>query len=256
MAKVVSDVVEERIKIFAINKKYKEKPFLVTAVTDVNLKKFVTGQEHLTAAELAKSELVIKPEDNYMIRNNDEFILRRVGDKYDLTRDYALYCLLQVVPEVAPSRSEAIQGTHLFYLENYEKEAKEKVSLSKMRAKAYAKVADVASLVDMVDMLFYFGETAASVSSSRAEAKIYELVEARADEVVKYFDNAEASRKLVFVKKLLYYNIIKKQSNGYLMYGDIVLGANDKEASVFIFDNKNEKVYIPLEDQLKKSILA
>lgn len=252
MAKEVG-YVEERIKIYAVNKKYKEKPFLVTAVTDPIKKVYVTGQEHLSKTDLSNSELVISHKENYMVRNGDELILRKKNEKYELSRDYALYCLLRVVPEIANSKDEVINGSHLFYMQNFEQEAEKKISTSKVRAQAYAKVANFVSLTDMADMLFYFGETAANASHKRAEAKIYELVEAKPAEVIEYFDKSEMSTKIVFIKKLLYYNIVKKQTNGYLIYGDVVLGANENEAAVFVFDVKNDKVYVPLKDQLNKA---
>lgn len=253
MAKTQAEIVEERVKIYAINKKYKEKPFLVTAVTDPINRKFVTGQEHLSEDELSKSELIISHKENYMLRNNDELVLQKKGNKYLLTRDYALYCLYMVVPEIAKSKDEAINGTHFFYMQNLEKEAEKLIDISKVRAKAYAKVDSLVALTDMSDMLFYFGETAANASHKRAEAKIYELVEKSPKEVVEYFEKAESSRKLVFVKKLIYYSLIKKQTNGYLFYGDVMLGAGEMEAAAFLFDDKNEKIFIPLKDQLDKA---
>lgn len=253
MAKV-EEYVEERIKVYAVNKKYKEKPFLVTAVTDPIKKVYVTGQEHLSKTELSNSELVISHKENYMVRNGDELVLRKKNDKYELSRDYALYCLLRVVPEIANSKDEVINGNHLFYMQNFEQEAEKKISISKVRAQAYAKVSTFVALTDMADMLFYFGETSANASHKRAEAKIYELVEAKPSEVLDYFANSEMSQKIVMIKKLLYYNIIKKQTNGYLVYGDITLGANEKEAAVFVFDAKNDKVYVPLKDQLDKAV--
>jgi hypothetical protein len=245
--------VEERVKLYAVNKKYKEKPFLVTAVTDTVNRVFVTGQEHLSADELKSSELVINASDNHMIRNNDELVLLRFPNgSYKLNRDYAIYCLLQVVPEVAKSKDDVISGFHLFYMQNFEQEAEKKISISKVRAKAYAKVVDLATLKDMMDILFYFGENAANATQKTAEAKIYGIVETRPEEIVTYFENIELSNKLVFVKKLIHYALIKKQTNGYLVYGDVVLGANEKEATVFLYDDKNNKVYVPLKDQLDK----
>jgi hypothetical protein len=253
MAKTI-EMTEERVKIYAVNKKYKDKPFLVTAVTDNKTRSLLTGQEHLSQAELSKSELVIDPNDHYMIRNSDELVLRRdAKGKYELSRDYALYCLLQVVPEVASSRSEVVSGTHLFYMENLEKEAEKKLSTYKSQGLASAKIAELATLSDMIDMLFYFGESAVNVSSARAESKVYELAHTRSQEVLDYFNKKEESRRLVFIRKLLHYRIIVKQANGYLVYGDITLGANDNEAANFVFDNKNDKVFIPLKDQLDKA---
>ena len=254
MAKTQETVIE-KVKFFAVNKKYKEKPFLATAVTDPVLRKFITGQEHLSAAELSRSELVIDPKENYMLRNNDELTLERVGAKYNLTRDYALYCLFSIVPEIARSKDDVIAGTHLFYMQNLEREAEKNISDAKVRAKAYAKVTDLISLTDMSDMLFYFGETAARATTTRAEAKIYELVERTPNAVLEYFDKSEESRQLVFVKKLIYYGLIKKQTNGYLFYGDIMLGADEKEASIFLYDDKNSKIIVPLKDQLDKAML-
>ena len=47
--------------------------------------------------------------------------------------------------------------------------------------------------------------------------------------------------------------ISKAEANGYLMYNKVVLGANEEEAAAFLYDNKNESIYIPLKDMLDKS---
>lgn len=244
----------EKVKIFAINKKYKEKPFLVTAVINAQTGEYITGQEHLTKTQRASSELVIVPEENYMIRHNDELRLKRTGDKYELNRDYAIYCLLQVVPEIAKTRTEATSSRHLFYLENYEKEAEQVVSVSKLRAKAYALVADKVSLEDMADILFYFGAAPSNMTQTRAEARIYELVEERAEDVIEYFTNATKARKLVFIRKLIHYGVLSKQRDGYIYYNDQLLGATEEEAGNTVFEKDNDKVYQALQDQLRKAL--
>lgn len=244
---------QEVVKLYAVNKKYKEKPFLATAVTDPILKKFVTGQEHLTESQLSKSDLIIKHTENYMLRNNDELVLEvKPNGEYVLNRDYALYCLYSVVPEIAKTKDDVVMGVHLFYMQNFEKEAESKISVSKVRAKAYAKVSELVTLQDMVDILFYFGDNATNMTPVRAEARIYGLVETIPSEVLEYFKDLAQSQKMVFIKKALANSFIKKQSNGYLLYGDIMLGANEQEAATFVFDDRNSKVYAPLKDQLDK----
>lgn len=244
---------QEIVKLYAVSKKYKEKPFLVTAVTDPEKKKFVTGQEHLSESQLSKSDLIIRHTENYMLRNNDELVLEvKPNGEYILSRDYALYCLYNVVPEIAKTKDDVISGTHIFYMQNFEKEAQKTISVSKVRAKAYAKVTELVTLQDMVDILFYFGDNATNMTPTRAEAKIYGLVETNPSGVLEYFENVAQSQKMVFIKKAIFNSFIKKQSNGYLLYGDVTLGANEKEAAAFVFDDKNSKIYAPLKDQLDK----
>jgi hypothetical protein len=255
MAKVNEDVAisEERIKIYGVNTKHKEKPFLATGIQDNVTKQLLTGQEDYSDKELKEFDFTINPNDHYMIRHNDELVLLKKGEVYIKNKALALYNLYKIQPNVAHSRSEVIQGVHDFYLQNFEAEADVKIKQSKIKAKAGGKVSDM-NLTDMINMLYYFGDNAASLSTKRAEARIFEIAESSPEEVIKYFDDLEDNQKIVFIKKLLSKGFIyKAEGNQYLMYNKIVLGANEVEAAAFLYNNANEAIYLPLKDMLDKS---
>ena len=244
---------EERVKIFAVSAKHKEKPFLATGVTDDRTKRLLTGQEDLSEIELKKQEFIIDGLANYPIRHNEVLVLLKKGDVYVPNKAYALYNFYKIQPNVAHSSSEVVKGVHDFYLQNFEAEAERKISASKLKAKASAKIVDM-NLTDMINMLYFLGENAGSLSTKIAEARAYELAETNPSGVVKYFDDLEDNQKIVFVKKLLSKGFIKKaEGSSYLMYNKIVLGANENEAAAYLYDNKNESIYLPLKDMLDKS---
>lgn len=244
---------EERIKVYAVSLKHKEKPFYATGVTDDKTKKYLTGQQDLSPEELKKEEFIIDPMQNYMIRNNDDLVLLKKGEVYIHNRDYALYNFYKIQPNIAHSAGEVIKGTHDFYLQNFEADADKKIAASKIKAKASAKIVDL-SLTDMANMLYFFGENAAMLSTRVSEARVYELAETQPKEVLTYFEDLEDNQKIVFVKRLISKNqITKAEASGYLMYNKVVLGADEKEAAAFLYNNKNEAIYIPLKDMLDKS---
>lgn len=255
MAKQVSNVVltEERVKIYGVSAKHKEKPFYATGITDAKSKRLLTGQEDLSPEELKKVEVIIDPMKHYMIRHNDELVLLKNGDVYIQNEAYALYNLYKLQPNIAHSINEVVQGVHDFYLQNFEAEAEVKISAAKAKAKAGGKVADM-NLTDMVNMLYFFGENAAMLSNKVAEQRVYEIAETEPVKVLKYFEELDENQKIVFVKKILSKGFISKaEASGYLMYNKVVLGANEQEAAAFLYDNKNESIYIPLKDMLDKS---
>jgi len=247
------ELTEERVKIYGVSLKHKEKPFYATGINDPKSKKMLTGQEDLSPEELKNQGLIIDPNAHYMIRHNDELVLLKKGDVYVRNEAYALYNLYKLQPNIAHSRNEVIQGVHDFYMQNLEAEAEVKISASKAKAKAGGKVADM-NLTDMINMLYFFGENAAMLSNRVAEQRVYELAETAPTKVLKYFDDLDENQKVVFVKKILSKGFISKaEASGYLMYNKVVLGANEFEAAAFLYDNKNESIYIPLKDMLDKS---
>jgi len=213
----------------------------------------LTGQEDLSKSELEKLDFIIDANEHYPIRNNDELVLTKKGHVYIKNKDYALYKLYLLQPNVAHTKETFVKGTHDFYMQNFEVEAKNKISNSKLKAKASAKIVDL-NLTEMVNMLYFFGENAGSLSSIIAESKVYEIAETRPQSVVDYFNDLESNQKIVFVKKLLSKGFIKRaEASQYLMFEKIVLGANETEAAAFLYDNKNESIYLPLKDMLDKS---
>jgi hypothetical protein len=164
-----------------------------------------------------------------------------------------MYCFVNILEEVAANRNE-VNKTHLFYLENREQEARSVLNVSKQRAKAYAKLNDVTTLSDMRDILFFFGENPTNMSSSIAEATLYRKAEDSPSSIVDYFENLEVNKRIVVIKKALQYKILRRADvNGYIMYGNNVIGANEAEAAAFLYDDKNNSIYIPIISEIQKS---
>jgi hypothetical protein len=257
MAKInVEDsITNEQIKIYAVGAKYKEKPFYCTGVTDDKTKVILTGQEGLSQSEINKQNAVfqIDVNEHYMIRNNDTINLQKKGDVYVINKDYILYNFYKTQPNIAHSLSEVVKGTHDFYMQNFEAEATKKIKLSKSKAKAGGKVADM-SLAEMLNLLYFFGENASQLTSNIAESRVYEKAELEPDKVLAYFEDFDNNQKIVFIKKLLSKGFIKRaEASNYIMYNKITLGANEEEAAAFLYNNANENIYLPLKDMLDKS---
>lgn len=247
------EIMDVKIKIFAISKKYKVKPFLSCPPYNNVKKQYITGQQDLSEAELAKQPLIIKYDENYMIQNNDELNLKMKGDTYIITPDYVKYNYYKGLEEIANSKKDVVNGIHLFYMENIEEDSRREVTDARAKAKAYAKVETLATLKDMVDMLYFFGENAINYSKVRAEALLYAKCETVPNQVINYFDDADNNSKIVFVKKLIAHGIITKSTTtGYVMYGNVTLGADEKEAAGFLYNDKQNAIFAPLLDQLNK----
>lgn len=255
MAKIDKDLetTNVSIKIYAVSKKYKVKPFFSCAPYNDSKKQYITGQENMSKEELSKQPLIIEIDRNYMVRNNDELRLQMRGDVYVLTEDLVKYNFYKGLEEIANSPKDVVQGVHLFYMENIEEDSKREVNQARMKGKAYAKVETLATLKDMVDMLYFFGENAMNYTKVRAEALIYGKCETVPAQVLNYFDDADNNSKIVFIKKLIAHGLISKSTQtGYIMYGNITLGANDQEAAGFIYNDKQDAIFSPLLDQLNK----
>lgn len=247
----MDSVVTEEVRVWAVSKKYKVKPFLAAAPYNPDTRSYITGQEDWTGTEKNDS-LHIAVNENYAITNGQTLILQKVGDTYIKNFDYAMYCFIKGLEEVAESRKD-VNKTHLFYLENRESEARKTLNISKARGRAYAKLSEVVTLSDMRDMLFFFGENPTNMSSNIAEASLYKRADENPVSVIDYFTNIEVNKRITVVKKALQYKILRRaEVNGYIMYGNNVIGANEAEAAAFLYDDKNNSIYIPVISEIQK----
>ena len=197
----MSEQVEKKeiVKIIAINKMYKEKPYFSCMPYDNTKRMNVNGLENLTDKQRQECPFIPKIEEHFSVSNNDELVLtKKSNGEYVIDKNFVLYSLYKVDPNIANSRNEVIKGVHLFYLENYEKEAEKSVSVSKLKNKAGGKVAELSTLTDIYDILFYLGESPTNLSHVRAEKMLYDKVETRYEDVLKYFTDLEQSKKITF----------------------------------------------------------
>lgn len=253
MAKNQIETVFEEVKIIAVSKKYQVKPFYATPPYNQSKGKYMTGQEDLSATELNNCEIIIKPTDSFAIENGRKLKLEKKGDKYIWNKDYCIYMLLlNLKEEFAPSRLEVTKG-HLFYIENKEADAVKVLSQYKLRGKASAALESVTTLQDMVDMLYYFGENGKNYSNSRAEAYLYAKANDEPLSILNYFNDINISKRIVVIKKSLYHGILKRaEGTGYILHGNTPMGANETDAAAFLYDDKNNLIYIHVMDELKK----
>ena len=243
----------EIVSIFAVSKRYKIKPFLAAAPWNDVENRYITGQEDMSTSELNDCEVRINPNQNYPINNGDRFTLIKENGKYVKNRDWCMVEFFKQLPEVAANRLSATKQ-HLFYLENKEQEAVQSLSIDKLIGKAFAKLSEVTTLSDMSDMLYYFGENPKNYSSSVAEARLYAIAKTEPKKITEYFDNIDVSKQVVVIKKALRLGILKRaEQSGYIMYGNTLMGANEFDAAVFLHDEKNNVIYIPVMDEIKKN---
>jgi hypothetical protein len=253
MAKNQIETVIEEVKIIAVSKKYQVKPFYATPPYNQSKGKYMTGQEDLSAEELKSHEIIVKPSDSFAIENGRVLKLEKKGDKYVPNKDYCIYkLLLNLKEEFASSRLDVTKG-HLFYIENKEADAVKALGQYKLKGKASAALQNLTTLQDMVDMLYYFGENGKSYSNSRAEAYLYIKANEEPMSVLSYFEDIEVSKRIVVIKKALYHHILKRaEGTGYILHGNTPMGANETDAAAFLYDDKNNLIYIHVIDELKK----
>ena len=251
MAKQVESITEVVIRIYGVTRKWKEKPFLSCPSFSVTKQKYITGQEEMSESELQRQPLIINPEEHYPISHGDKLVLKQKSNgDYVIDRDYVLYTYYLTLPVIAKSKSEFNKNIHYYYIDNKEAEAREEVSVGKIRAKAFEYVTKLLTLPDMRDILFYLGENPVNYTQSIAEGMILKRCVDNPNSIVKYFED-ETRSKLVFVKKCLMHGLLTRGTNNYIYYGQVICGANEFEASAFLYDEKNSIVYTPLYDSLQ-----
>lgn len=250
----VGNTTKIKVKVIAIKKLYKEKPFFATIVYDPKVSEYLNGQESLTLQEKEEAKKVITFDKNssYVVRHNDELNLEKFDNgKYKITKDYLLYLFYLTFPEIASSFKEK-NANSLFYLLNEQQVAEDEVKSDILMGNAYAEISKKSTLNELVNALFYFGERASNYTLARAQQYMYNKAKTEPKKVLEYYKNEEISNKIVFVKKLLVYSIITKNpGNGYYYYNDIILGSGDSESATFIYEEKNSKVYQALLKELE-----
>lgn len=240
----------EEVNVVAVQKMYKTRPFYATPIWFKDKSKHLFGLVPVSKPLMDSSGFELSVNQNYVVNNNDKLKLRK-NDKgeYFVDRDFLLYNLYLIQPEIAANFAEVQKGRHFFYLNNVEQAAVESVSKKKLVGKAYAKLAE-SSVKDWSDMLYFFGRNPLNYSSAVVENMVYTLADEKPQSIVDFFEKKEYSDRIVFVSKCLTHRLLTKDRNGYIQYDRTNVGAGDEEAANFLYDEKNDKIFSALRGAL------
>lgn len=218
-----------KVRLIAVNPKYRTLPFFCVPVYDEAKRTYKTGQEDMTPEELSKEPLVIDPDTQYPVRHMEE---------YDTTKrkDQIMLALIKTQETIAPKSSLVVAGRHLFYLQNIEEEAGENVSKIDKMFDALAKVKENTSIGRQKDIAIFLGIDV-SQPISVIQDRIYRFCQNEPEKVLEFFDENSATK--LFVMKLRQYNIISMRDGKYLD-NEIFVGRSIEEVMHFVQDRKNE----------------
>lgn len=240
----------ENVSLVAVSKMYKSRSFYAVPIYFNELKRRLKGAVVLSPKEMELANMVIEDDGLYVINNGDR--LRLLKDKqgaYIVNRDFVLYNLYLIQPEIAPSSAEIQPTKHLFYLNNTESLARANAKKKRLTGKAYAHI-DGASVKEWSDMLYYFQFNPLNYSAEVVESKAYDLAETQPAKVVEFFENRTNTDRIVFVQKLLAHKLLTKDRNGYLLYDSVGIGLGEEAAANFLYDSKNDKIFTALRGAL------
>jgi len=218
-----------KVRLIAVNPKYRTLPFFCVPVYDEKKRTFKTGQENLSAEELENEPMIIEPDNQYPLRHMMEFDTNNRKDVLllGLARDQ----------DVIASKSSLVQvGRHLFYLQNVEEEAGERVTKMDLMFEALFKIKENTSIGKQKDVAIYLGIDI-SQPASVIQDRIYKFCQDNPAQVLEFFTDRSTGR--LFAMKLKHYGIIQYRDGKYLD-NDILVGRDIDEVVHFTQDHKNE----------------
>ncbi len=219
-----------KVRVIAVNPKYRTLPYYMTPVFDEEIKDYRTGQENLTPAELKKQPFIVDPEKQYPIRHHQELNL-------DNPKDKILYQLAIIQADIA-NNSKSVQSGHVMYLENLEAEATERVSNKNKFFNALTRVKETDSIEQSKNLGIFLGINV-SQPLSVVYDRIYSACENTPADVMKFFSGNHDNR--LFVLKLKHYGILQSR-NGFLYDNDILVGKTTEDATTFVQEEANNQL--------------
>lgn len=246
---------KELVRVMACNKVYKLRPYMPTLIFDTKLQMYRNGVEQLTDKQLSvlkdKYSLDINKGNNLVLQNMKQLVLYKdETGAYILDKDFAMYNLLLIQPDVAASANEVIPGTSVMYLDNFEKEASSQVSVEKLKYRAMEQIMKCTPQ-DMIDLLFFFNQNPMNMSQNIIEKNAISLKDTRPAEVIKFFEKKEVSDRVVFVNKLLAAKLLTKDVHGVIMYDKEALGVGSEAASAYLYNEANDRIFSALKQSLE-----
>lgn len=220
-----------KVRIIAVNPKYRTLPFYMTAVYDEEIKAYRTGQEKLSKEELEKQPIIIDPVKQYPVRHHQIYDTTVLKDKIIL--DLAL-----LQPNIAKNARSVVASQHVMYLENNEVEAEARIGKRDGFFEAMIKVRGLSSMSKMKDIGIFLGVNV-SQPMSIIQDRVESFCENEPAKVMDYFSGDHENR--LFVLKLKHYGILQSR-NGYLYDGDVLVGRNILEATTFVQETDHNQL--------------
>lgn len=240
----------ESVSIVAISKMYKDRPYYALPIWNQRKSKFMYGAIELENSDMVNAGFELKPDSSITVSNGDVLNLKLNNKgEYIVDRDFILYNLLLVQPEIASSKDDVKHGTSLFYMNNIDRQARSNAVTKRLVAKAFAKLGDC-TMSDYHDLLYFFNMNPRSYTAAVVESKCYDFAETQAAKVVEFFEKRQITDRIVFVKKCLANKLLTKDKNGYILYDSIGIGAGEEAAANYLYDQANDRIYTALRGSL------
>ena len=217
-----------KVKLIAINPKYRTIPYFAVPVYDKNKRVWITGQENLSKKELEKEPFIVNVNDQYPLTHMMDFDTER-------REDQILLAIAKVQEAVAPDSKSAIAGKHLFYIQNPEKEAEENINNVDHIFEAMKLFRENGSFQKTRDLAIYLGLDA-SQTLNVLQSRIYTRIQDNPKEIINFFDKLVISRLLT--RKVIYYGILINKG-GIFYDHDRLIGRDEREVELFISDKAN-----------------
>jgi hypothetical protein len=211
------------IQIIAIKRQFKQlgKSFFLRPIWDARSRRFVTGLELLPPelGDRLKKEYIPTDEHFFAIRDGD---LLKLNDDVDLVK----YMLSLVSPDIAMSRTTVNGIEHLFYLHDEIEEADQDNTRINKIAEAIT-FTEGLSEKDMMGVAAYLDINIRELPHSVVLASVRKMCLSDPDMILKFKAYPNQSN-LIFVHKLIVYEILSVQNDGIYFRDKYLSGTKDE----------------------------
>lgn len=189
--------------------------------------------------------------------NEYVFVISNTRTVFNLENDYQYleYLIVKAIAEtsqsrIAPSKNVYSPAMHSYYLMDVEQEAKQTLVNSQVKVKAYG-LLNTITIEEQIDLALLLGliDLKEDYSPAVVMSRLVNYVDVNPANALTVWEDKLKTQKVLF-KKLVTYNILRKQNDGYF-YNEIHLGVQEKEVIKFLHDSKNQQIVTSLLSQLK-----
>lgn len=256
----------KEVRLVCVDKRYMGTPYKILPAFDDTINTYLTGQhvdarkpltrDNLTTEEMRgekilseakalKFPFVINPKDFVFVFNLQTLILSRYEDGTAVSpKDIAIFNFVRnYVPQVAPEKKDVNPGTHFFYIEDKEAEAKVYISQEDKIFEAEKLIRDqctIGEYKDVIMLLNYhvqnFSLDVETSTDSRLKAELIKLCKKEPEAIISCF--GDKAKQELYILKLLNNHIISKSDNSFYD-GTFFIGDNLDEMRKFM-DGTNE----------------
>ncbi|RKY72199.1 MAG: hypothetical protein DRP97_00990 [Candidatus Latescibacterota bacterium] len=228
-----------KVLLKALVGKYKFAPFYAVPHQDSKSGKYLTGIENVPK-EFIDPSYAISKDDIVPITHSMLLDMQN-------TEHVNKYHFFLVLDEVANRLEEAIPGKHIFYIEDAESEAAISVDKDELMIQAFELISSNMSEEKLYNIAFFLSKDPRGMSSNLLKQMVYSEAKTNPAGIIRAM--GKGGKHQIFVSKLFFAQIIKKQKNMYF-YGDTLLGISLEETVLFMMNPANNKLVDVLGQQL------